>query len=149
MHFSSGSTILLLLSCCLPPGFWCWYFKVYGVRPQDFFCFPVPSRSPKDSIQLFETQTFWTNFCCFLCIEYLNLKFLPFRKLHTTILSVQRRSVVAVKRGKPECFKWPCVRHHFSHQRSDLMTQKIFRRGISIFLGRCCRICSHCYSDDR
>ena len=72
--------------------------------------------------------------------------FLPFRKLHisfySTILSVQRRSVVAVKRGKPECFKWPCVRHHFSHQRSDLMTQKIFRRGISIFLGRCCRICS-------
>ena len=65
--------------------------------------------------------------------------FKPFRKLHisfySTILSIKRRSVVAVKRGKPECFKWPCVRHHFSHQRSDLMTQKIFRRGISIFWG--------------
>ena len=61
------------------------------------------------------------------------------------MLRAKRRSVVAVKRGKPECFKWPCV-HHFSHQRSDLMTRKIFRRGIrgssSIFLGRCCRICS-------
>ena len=148
MHFSSGSTILLLLSCCLPPGFWCWYFKVYGVRPQDFFCFPV----------LLGHQRIQFNFLRLRLSDKLLLLsmhriFKPFRKLHisfySTILSIKRRSVVAVKRGKPECFKWPCVRHHFSHQRSDLMTQKIFRRGISIFLGRCCRICSHCYSDDR